>query len=297
MLDEKCVRLGKSCEYPAGRKPYGSPYSDKTPSASSSTSVSIAPSGNATASVFPDAFFLDPELFTSIPHSALKNTVPVPTEVSQLLGPDASLICEPYFASIDTWLPIISKKRLNQGLQAGGPSEASGLALLLLCMKLAIDNPQVNSHAGTESTLYRTARTYMNTLEESSPTSLHVFQSLVLIALYEIGHGIFPTAYLTVGRAARLGLLRGIHDRKNATQLFTTPQTWTYWEEERRTWWAVSILERLALALSSFINFSAHTKRRSDVSILDPQGFLLLLQSQLEVTYCQQPIQNGAEAI
>ncbi|KAF2655004.1 hypothetical protein K491DRAFT_693296 [Lophiostoma macrostomum CBS 122681] len=38
--------------------------------------------------------------------------------------------------------------------------------------------------------------------------------------------------------------MRGIHDRNNARQLFKVPHTWTHWEEERRTWWAVSILER-----------------------------------------------------
>ncbi len=74
--------------------------------------------------------------------------------------------------------------------------------------------------------------------------SLYVFQSLILIAIYEVGHGIFPAAYLTLGRAARLGKLRGVHDRKNTTQFFRTPPTSTYWEEERRTWWATLILER-----------------------------------------------------
>jgi hypothetical protein len=193
---------------------------------------------------FPDAFFLDTELFSPVSHSSFRSGHSVPAHISQLLGADANAICEPYFSSIDAWFPFVSRKRLNQGIQASLPTETPGLALLLLCMKLVTDAPQLSNIPAVESTLYRASRNYLNTMEEASPMSLHVFQSLVLIALYEIGHGIFPAAYLTVGRAARLGLLRGVHDRKNSTQLFQTPQTWTYWEEERRIWWAVSILER-----------------------------------------------------
>lgn len=186
----------------------------------------------------------------------------MPAQVSQILGPDVNIVCKPYYSSIDTWFPFVSKKRLNQDIRANLPIETSGLALLLLCMKLITDTPQLKNASAAESELYRAARNYLNTMEEVLPMSLYVFQSLVLIALYEIGHGIFPVAYLTVGRAARLGLLRGVHDRKNSTQLFLTPQTWTYWEEERRTWWAVSILERLALYAEDLFFFlvpSPHT--------------------------------------
>jgi hypothetical protein len=171
----------------------------------------------------------------------------VPTFVSQLLGSDTNVICERYFGSIDKWFPFVSNKRLNQGIRAGLLPEIPGLALLLLCMKLATDKPQLEESPANASVLYSTARYYLNIVEEITPVSIHVFQSLVLIALYEIGHGIFPAAYMTVGRGARLGILMGVHDRKNTTQLFQTPKTWTYWEEERRTWWAVLILERLAL--------------------------------------------------
>jgi hypothetical protein len=111
-------------------------------------------------------------------------------------------------------------------------------------MRLITDNPLLTDTPATESVFYRPARAYANTVEETAPASLHLFQSFVLIALYEIGHGIFPLAYLTIARAARIGILRGVHDRKISTQLLTTPPTYTIWEEERRTWWATSILER-----------------------------------------------------
>ncbi|KAF2798554.1 hypothetical protein K505DRAFT_357400 [Melanomma pulvis-pyrius CBS 109.77] len=209
------------------------------------SAASSGSSGNVESPIFPEAFFLDTDLFNSVSHSALRRSAyPVPAQVSHLIESDANAICKRYFETIDGWFPFVSMKRLSQDIQASLPSEAAGLALSLLCMKLATDNPQLNNIPASESELYRTARSYLNTIEEMSPVSLYVLQSLVLIALYEIGHGIFPAAYLTVGRAARLGILMGIHERKNSTQLFTVPKTWTYWEEERRTWWAVMILER-----------------------------------------------------
>lgn len=115
-------------------------------------------------------------------------------------------------------VPIRQHKRLNQSIHARLPSETSRLALLLLCMKL--DHIPANA-----SVLYRTAINYLNAIEQVSPVSMHVFQSLVLISLYEISHGIFPVAYLTIGRAARLGILMGVHDREATTQLFQTPKT------------------------------------------------------------------------
>ncbi|RDW59266.1 hypothetical protein BP5796_12190 [Coleophoma crateriformis] len=243
-----CIRLGKPCKYPTRRKPYGSGSSSDVDlfSPPASTAVSNVTDNNTATYPpypFPDAFFLDRELFNSVAHNLLGSVYLVPAQISQLLGTDLTAIYESYFSSIDTWFPFISKKRLIQSIQAAHPIEASGISLVLLCMRLAVDDPQPGLSAA-RSTLYKTARNHLNNVEEELPTSLHVFQSLILVALYEVGHGIFPAAYLTIGRAARMAILRGAHDRNNATQLFRTPPTWTYWEEERRTWWATMILER-----------------------------------------------------
>jgi hypothetical protein len=237
--------LGKACEYPAGRKQYN--VSSSHQDTSSSSPASVISSASMDGPRFPDVFFLDTALFYPVSHASLQNiTCPVPTHVAKQLGPETNIICERYFSSIDKWFPFISRKRLSQHIQGGPSAETPGLALLLLCMHLISDNSHLSRVPAKASILYRTARSYLNTVEETTPVSIQVFQSLVLIALYEIGHSIFPTAYLTIGRAARIGILMGVHDRKNTTQLFQTPKTWTYWEEERRTWWAVLILERLA---------------------------------------------------
>ncbi|KAF2802284.1 uncharacterized protein BDZ99DRAFT_483019 [Mytilinidion resinicola] len=248
-LKRKCERelpsCSLTCEYAPKRKRHGgsTPRSDEAGSTSSTASVAsnVKPAGT---SQFPDTFFLDPELFQSVTHSELEVAQNVNVSALQLSKADLRTFYEQYSRSTDTWCPIISHKRLAQDVQAAVPTEHPGILLLLLSMRLVSDIPRDDNMATAESTFYKMTRSNLKAMEEASPGSLRVFQSLVLVALYEIGHGIFPAAYLTVGRAARIGLLRGIHDRKNATQLFVKPQTWTYWEEERRTWWAVSILER-----------------------------------------------------
>lgn len=118
----------------------------------------------------------------------------MPAYVSQLIGTDTNVICERYFGSIDKSFPFISNKILKQGILAGNLSETPGLALLLLCMKLATENSPLKEAPANTSMLYRTARNYLNIVEEITPVSIHVFQLLVLIALYEIGHSIFSAA-------------------------------------------------------------------------------------------------------
>lgn len=68
-------------------------------------------------------------------------------------------------------------------------------------------------------------------------------QTVVLIALYELGHGIYPAAYLTIGQAVRLGTLIGLQSERYAKQLFEAPDTWTTCEAQRRTWWGILILD------------------------------------------------------
>ncbi|KAF4490277.1 oxidoreductase yusZ [Fusarium agapanthi] len=40
----------------------------------------------------------------------------------------------------------------------------------------------------------------------------------------------------------------GLHSQKDAQQLFVEPETWTLCEEQRRTWWAIVMLDRVVVA-------------------------------------------------
>jgi hypothetical protein len=95
-----------------------------------------------------------------------------------------------------------------------------------------------------ETNIYSAAKQCCFCAEAGGFVSLRLVQSLVLLAVYELGNAIYPAAYLTIGRASRLSSMIGMHSRKNARQLFVDPDTWSLREEQRRTWWAVFVLDR-----------------------------------------------------
>jgi len=272
----QCIRLGKACRYPAKPRPTEPEELDReslidlvqhlreraeqaerssaaahltppdTASSVDTQPLSLQPTvqrGPSTLPTFPPAFFLDPDYFTPVSPARLTPDISVPSEVTELIGHDVHSICHRYFATTHTWFPFVSPKRVYQRVDSDSTTDA-GLALLLLCMKL--DSMPCGELRPAESTLYQAARRYVSALEDTSTVSLCLLQALVMIALYELGHGIFPAVFLTVGRAARLGVLMSLHCRNFArsTQLLKPSGTWTPREEERRTWWATLVLER-----------------------------------------------------
>jgi hypothetical protein len=169
----------------------------------------------------------------------------VPTEILDILqsSPSIHSLCETYLRSVHSWLPMLSQKRLFQKVNNFSADADMGLALLLLCMRLVSEIPTEQERPAT-SPIYCIAKDFYSRVENSRLISLQLLQSAILIAIYEIGHGIYPAGYLSVGHAARLGIMIGFHDREKAPQLFKEAETWSQCEEERRTWWAVIILDR-----------------------------------------------------
>jgi hypothetical protein len=110
-------------------------------------------------------------------------------------------------------------------------------------MKL-ISEPLHNPGDSALSPLYFATKSFHSRLETCSFISLQLLQCITIIAVYEVAHGIYPAAYLSIGHAARLGMMMGLHDTKNANRFFKKADTWTSCEEERRTWWTVVILDR-----------------------------------------------------
>ncbi|KFY02421.1 hypothetical protein V490_00506 [Pseudogymnoascus sp. VKM F-3557] len=79
-------------------------------------------------------------------------------------------------------------------------------------------------------------------IESSGTLSIQVLQAAVLIALYELGHAIYPAALLSVGRCARYATALDIN--KPTASLGSIKLPWIEEEESRRVWWAIAILDR-----------------------------------------------------
>lgn len=113
-------------------------------------------------------------------------------------------------------------------------------------MKLCNTAPSDDDEANTY--LYRTAKNFHRDVETAGILSTHVLQAGLLIALYEMGHAMYPAAYLTVGECSRYGLAMGLYRSCSPTSVIEDAEmrgrSWNEIEENRRVWWAVLIFDR-----------------------------------------------------
>ncbi len=195
------------------------------------------------AFTFPTLYFLDSNAYEYERFQIQAPYVRVPPGALSSLGSSQELrqMIEHYFLTIHSHFPIISKIRLYQHLTNPLHEPGADLALLFLAMQLA--STTLASTQPPQTQLYQDVKSLYAYLESQNALSLQTIQALLLIALYEIGHAIYPAAYLTTGHAARLGHALGLHAR-DVPQMLPRPTTWTEQEERRRVWWAVILLDR-----------------------------------------------------
>jgi hypothetical protein len=93
------------------------------------------------------------------------------------------------------------------------------------------------------SELYTVTKQFLDSLQTKGPLTLQIIQASLLLSVYELGHGIFPAAFMTFGHCSRSGIAMGLHNRL-APQLAGKPRSWADWEERQRVWWMVVILDR-----------------------------------------------------
>ncbi|KAL5346249.1 hypothetical protein ACLOAV_008517 [Pseudogymnoascus australis] len=203
-----------------------------------------SPSYQQVQNRFPAIAFLEAESFTRGRIEAPSAQIEIPLEVLELLGDGTAVqtVIRDYFDTVHTWMPIISKKRLTRNMLNPMWEAGPDLALVFLCMKLMAPRPQ-DDPENIYNPMYAAAKRFISYLEASGTVSLMVLQAYILVALYELGHSIYPAAWMTVGSCARYGQVLGIHDSERAPQLLPLVSTWTELEERRRSWWGVIILD------------------------------------------------------
>jgi hypothetical protein len=202
----------------------------------------------------PAAFFLDNESFRALGANTLSWGLDhsLQQEASSLLGVDRTEVCLKYFSSVHPWFSFLSRKRLNNG-DKGSSTDLDGCEpLLILCFGLLTEELVNSSGEGSQANpLYSSIRATLSAAVDGGCVSLRLVQSLVLLSLYELGHAIYPTAHLTLAQAARMGTLMGLQSQTKASRLFAPANSWTLREEQRRTWWAILILDRYVPVLVS----------------------------------------------
>ncbi|KAK4454766.1 hypothetical protein QBC34DRAFT_392562 [Podospora aff. communis PSN243] len=278
-----CCRLNKACDYADSSPP--PPTADDLASlqarlsdleaelraSKSQPPIASHPSSfhfpvdtfSPSQSQFPSALFLDIDCFKYASLVIPPANIPVPPSVLSILSNSATVqaAISEYFATVHAWFPFISKKRLAIGtsLWEGGPD----VAMLFLGMML-VCRTRGEEERGME--LYRSAKGFVAVLVEGGVVSLGVLQGLILIAVWEMGMGVYPGAWMTVAQCARYVDLLGIPSFKESALVLGGAATWTEVEERRRAWWAVYVLDR-AICLG---NKKRYTMPELDETILLP---------------------------
>lgn len=200
---------------------------------------------------------MDPAILQHGQVEYLRTAYHVPAHILQLLGDvsDVAAIASVYFTSVHAWMPIISKKRCyDHHIQPAFHLHAD-ITLLFLTMRL-ITTTLPNELADARTPEYYAAKHFFLEIEASGTMSIHVLQAGLLLALYELGHAIYPSAYISIGVCTRYAHALGINQgaRIQASKVLSMVEL----EENKRVWWGIVILDRFesALCLLHFVNTS-----------------------------------------
>ncbi|KAK0669446.1 hypothetical protein QBC41DRAFT_391874 [Cercophora samala] len=198
---------------------------------------------SAVPSRFPTSLFLDLDAFNWSTTPIPAPNTPIPSEVLDILsrGTTVQDTATEYFQGTHAWFPFISKKRMELGLSLweAGPE----LAFLFLGMKL-VSTPVNNGVEPPGNPLYIAAKRFWASLEQAGSVSLQFLQGMVLVTVYELGHGIYPAAWISVGVLGRWVEVLGLPGFRGGGGVLGSVTTWTESEERRRVWWAIYILDR-----------------------------------------------------
>ena len=115
------------------------------------------------------------------------------------------------------------------------------------------------------SALYVAVKQVLSLTDAADIRSVRVLQSKVLLAMYEMGHGMFAAAAATVGACAKAARLLGL-GKPSDLDRDADEDANTLMEERRRIWWSIFNLDRyvellhapLRLRASSLATSSLH---------------------------------------
>ena len=125
-------------------------------------------------------------------------------------------------------------ERVLNPLASGGPENT----LLIAAMKLVATPPNSN----VRSDIYAAIKSDLFRAIASGIFELRIFQAILLLALYEMGHAIHPATFMTIDICHRYGNALGLNLslNSNATETLDDIES----EEKRRSWWAALFLDR-----------------------------------------------------
>jgi hypothetical protein len=117
--------------------------------------------------------------------------------------------------------------------------------LIILAMKVLLWDPSKEDTPNPTTVTYTMAKHAITEAVLAGIMSFQLLQAQVLLALFEVGHALYPAAYLSIGACARYGTALGIDTSLSPSFQASNPTMGPMaTEERRRIWWAILILDR-----------------------------------------------------
>jgi hypothetical protein len=153
------------------------------------------------------------------------------------IGESIPSVIATYFRTIDIWLPVISRERIQKEFENIGALPSNDLAALLLCMYLITRIPGNDRNDTMRTSIYLEAKSLHSTLASSGESCLKTTQAGLLLSLYEQGHGMLEAAQMTMAVTSRLGIRMLTDYRKLGLE--NVQDT-----ELGHLWWGIVIMDR-----------------------------------------------------
>jgi hypothetical protein len=116
--------------------------------------------------------------------------------------------------------------------------------LLLFSMNLVMWSPsQRGRRLNPRTEQYLSLKRTFLDAETAGLLSVPLLQAMLLTSIYELGHAIYPAAYMSIGSCVRLALALEL-EKQRQLDLDSSQYDLEDQEERRRVWWAVIILDR-----------------------------------------------------
>lgn len=190
---------------------------------------------------FPSVYFLDSILFHRSGTQFRNSESSIDAGLSILIGNVYSNkeFISSYFSFVHPWIPFLSKKRFTERVINPLGATQTENTLLIASMKLVAETVL---ESDPRTSLYNSVKTTFLRLEILGILEFRILQAMILLTLYEIGHGIYPAAYMTIGNCIRYGsaLEVDLAIENTTTGSFNAVDL----EERRRSWWSILLLDR-----------------------------------------------------
>ncbi|KAL3483165.1 hypothetical protein BJX62DRAFT_245155 [Aspergillus germanicus] len=132
----------------------------------------------------------------------------VQSHVSTIIGDDKAIALSAavFFSTIHPWFPIINRASYYSGLSRNSSERSPGFSLLILCIHLLGLSPTNGTMSSQMQGLYILATGLIACIAGAEVSSLELLQARILLSLFEVGHGMYTAAHISMGannRAAR----------------------------------------------------------------------------------------------